>query len=77
MGVGADQVKPGKCFSTSNGQVRRVELVSQDGKTVTYVSRGKKAVKGSWGSRVRVRIEKFAHDVDKEVPEHFDPNYPG
>lgn len=65
----------GKCFVTSSGQVRRVLLVSQDGKTVRYESRGKKAVAGPWGARVTADMETFANAVEREVPEHFDPNY--
>ena len=57
----------GKCYATSNKEVRKVLEV--DGKKVSYVVRGKMAFpawdKESWHATTR---ETFASEVNREVP---------
>jgi hypothetical protein len=73
MSVKAQTVVAGKCCVTKGKQVRRVLTVA--GTDVTYESRGKKMVVGSWGSQTTVNRDKFAADVDHIVPCDYDPDY--
>ncbi len=73
MSVRAESITTGKCFATDGGQVRRV--LSVEAGKVTYEARGSKMIKGKWPRRASVDLGKFAADVVKEVPCHYDPNF--
>jgi hypothetical protein len=73
VSVPPESITPGKCFVTSGNQVRRV-LGIEDGK-VTYEARGSKMIKGKWPRRSMVELTRFAADVVKEVPCHYDPDF--
>jgi hypothetical protein len=66
VGIPVSEIVIGKCYLTALGQVRRV-LRSGNGK-VTYESRGKTAISGSWGELNTVSDGRFARDVEREVP---------
>jgi hypothetical protein len=72
MPVDPSTVAKGKCYATSGGQVRRVLGIS--GNDVTYESRGKRMVAGSWSARNTAKLDTFAAAVDKDVPCHYDPD---
>ena len=73
MPVPVENVTPGKCFVTPGNQVRRV-LNVEAGK-VTYEPRGSKMIRGKWPRRSTVELGRFAADVQKEVPCHYDPDF--
>lgn len=73
MPVPAESITPGKCFATRSNQVRRV-LEVEAGK-VRYEARGPKMIKGKWRFQGSADLGRFAADVAKEVPCHFDPDF--
>jgi hypothetical protein len=73
MSVPVESVTPGKCFVTPGNQVRRV--LSVDARKVTYEGRGRKMLKGKWPWQATVELGRFAADVAKEVPCHYDPDF--
>ncbi len=73
MPAPVESVTPDKCFVTSGNQVRRV-LNVEAGK-VTYEARGSKMIRGKWPRRSTVELGRFAADVMKEVPCHYDPDF--
>ncbi len=73
MSIPPESIIPGKCFVTAGNQVRRVLSVGE-GK-VTYEARGAKMIKGKWPRRSTVELGRFASDVAKEVPCHYDPDF--
>ncbi len=73
MTVPLESITVGKCFVTPSNQVRRV-LGVEAGK-VTYEARGSKMVKGKWPRRATVDTRRFAAEVTREVPCHYDPDF--
>jgi hypothetical protein len=73
MSVPPESIIAGKCFVTDGGQVRRV--LSVEAAMVTYEARGPKMVKGKWPRRKTAELGRFATDVMKEVPCHYDPDF--
>lgn len=75
MSIPPENIQVGKCFATRGNQVRRV--LGIEGGKVTYEARGPKMRRGRWPSRATVVLGKFAADVEKEVPCHYDPEFGG
>jgi hypothetical protein len=73
MSVPPESITVGKCFVTPGNQVRRV--LSVEAGKVTYEARGPKMIKGKWPSRSTVDMGRFAADVAREVPCHYDPDF--
>ena len=73
MSVPAESVTVGKCFLTDGGQVRRI--LSVEAGKVTYEARGSKMIKGKWPAQRKASVERFAADVAREVPCHYDPDF--
>jgi hypothetical protein len=73
MSLPPETITVGKCFATPGNQVRRVVSII-DG-IVSYEARGPRMIKGKWPSQRRVSVERFAADVAKEVPCHYDPDF--
>ena len=73
MTVPPESITVGKCFATPGNQVRRVLSISD--RIVSYVARGPKMVRGKWPAQRKVSVERFAADVAKEVPCHYDPDF--
>ena len=68
MPIDAKDVKLGRCYTTANGQHRRVVNISKDNK-VTYESwGGNVGYQGGSLSRNTVDLNVFAKDVEKEIP---------
>jgi hypothetical protein len=69
MAVNPADVRVGRCFITTGGQVRQVTEITADGK-VRYLARGGKW-KGTWGTDSPLSnpptLAKFAADVDRRV----------
>jgi hypothetical protein len=81
MGVKPDDVQVGRCFVTSQNQVRKVTEITSDDR-VNYVARGSSFQRGeaSWGrgpikSALPSRAD-FANAVDRQVTCDWDPHYP-
>ena len=77
MAVSLKEIKPGRCYVTPTGQVRRVLKVETITK-ITYEARGKKSLpkNAKWNPKIKVSGEKFAAVVVEEVNWDHDPNYP-
>ena len=73
MTVDPARISIDKCYVTLTGQVRRVLGVTAN--DVTYEARGKKNKPFPWGGQITVNRLKFANDVDREVPCHYDPDF--
>lgn len=73
MAVPAETITVGKCFMTPGNQIRRV--ISVEAAKVTYEARGAKMIKGKWPRRSTVELGRFAADVVREVPCHYDPDF--
>ncbi len=73
MSVPPESITVGKCFVTSGNQVRRV--LGIEASKVTYEARGSKMIKGKWPRRSTVELGRFAADVAREVPCHYDPDF--
>jgi hypothetical protein len=72
MTVVASEISQGEHYRTSQGQVRRVESVTDT--QVVYSARGSD-YRGAFGSRVTVSRDKFAADVLEKCSPHWDPNF--
>ncbi len=73
MTVPPESLAVGKCYVTPGNQVRRV--LSVEAGKVTYEARGSKMIKGKWPRRSTVELGRFAADVAREVPCHYDPDF--
>lgn len=74
MAVALDSIEVGKCYLTAMGQVRRV-LEIGGGKVKYQVQQKTAEGGGSSTSNTTVGDGRFANDVEREVPCHYDPNY--
>lgn len=73
MGVPVSTLSVGRCFVTSADQVRHIMEIN--GTDVVYQARGKKNQSFPWGPKTTVDQQKFADDVEREVPCHYDPDF--
>ena len=92
MAISLKNIRPGECFVTGGGQVRRILEVEAKAKLVDkqrnkietevlkigYEVRGKKSRPKNliWGSITRVSAKKFAADVLRKVTWDYDPDFP-
>jgi hypothetical protein len=73
MSVPPNSIAVDDCYVVApSGQVRHVMDVTPD--RVIYQARGKRYVPKPWGSKVDADKQKFADEVWKKVPCHYDPN---
>jgi hypothetical protein len=73
MAVNPKTLEVCKCYVTQNNQVRHI-IELQDG-ILIYESRGRRYRPFPWDRQPPVNKNRFAEDVNHEVPCNFDPDF--
>lgn len=73
MSVDPKTVEVGKHYVKKGGQMRKVLEIAND--DVTYASESARTIKKTWSQHQTAKLDTFAHDVDREVDAHYNPDY--